>query len=602
MKEQEKKNKTKYAFKSLSLLVKNHPIYIIIQVIDAICSIARTLIPIDLITRIISIYMDNSLLLDNKIEKITTVTILYVAILVIVSSVSSIVELVTFYVKNHFSLFFSTYLFKKLDTIDYAFHEQENFLDNYTRALDNGPDNVYGLATSQIDLIKNIVMSLSIFTYIASSSLLGIIYAICIAVIFYLLRRYTSKSYFKEGTEARPYFRERMYLRRVYFVKDSIPDLKTTGINDVLLENHDELTKNLLSIYKKHGKKRAFAEGLAALLMSTIYPIILLISIYEMLQTKDITMFAALTLAAGKISTLVTSTADIVGQIQTFAVEAKVPFELLDMNCEIEKTGNIKELEDFKELRVTNLDFGYTEKLVLKDINFYIKKGEKIAIVGHNGAGKTTLVKLLLRLYDGASGAIYYNGINYKEINTVPLRKSVGAVFQNSEVYSVSIGENILLRKLTSKEDYDLVERALKFAGLYDIVSKLEDGIDTVVTREFNKKGMIFSGGNQQKLAVARGFAQNYDLFILDEPSSALDPIAETQMYKNMLELGKDKTLIFISHRLSATANVDRIYLFEHGEIVECGTHEELMKNPKGRYFEMFSSQAEKYLRGENND
>lgn len=602
MKEQEKKNKTKYAFKSLSLLVKNHPIYIIIQVIDAICSIARTLIPIDLITRIISIYMDNSLLLDNKIEKITTVTILYVAILVIVSSVSSIVELVTFYVKNHFSLFFSTYLFKKLDTIDYAFHEQENFLDNYTRALDNGPDNVYGLATSQIDLIKNIVMSLSIFTYIASSSLLGIIYAICIAVIFYLLRRYTSKSYFKEGTEARPYFRERMYLRRVYFVKDSIPDLKTTGINDVLLENHDELTKNLLSIYKKHGKKRAFAEGLAALLMSTIYPIILLISIYEMLQTKDITMFAALTLAAGKISTLVTSTADIVGQIQTFAVEAKVPFELLDMNCEIEKTGNIKELEDFKELRVSNLDFGYTEKLVLKDINFYIKKGEKIAIVGHNGAGKTTLVKLLLRLYDGASGAIYYNGINYKEINTVPLRKSVGAVFQNSEVYSVSIGENILLRKLTSKEDYDLVERALKFAGLYDIVSKLEDGIDTVVTREFNKKGMIFSGGNQQKLAVARGFAQNYDLFILDEPSSALDPIAETQMYKNMLELGKDKTLIFISHRLSATANVDRIYLFEHGEIVECGTHEELMKNPNGRYFEMFSSQAEKYLRGENND
>lgn len=602
MKAKEKKNTNEYAFKSLSLLVKNHPIYLIIQVIDTICSIARTLIPIDLITRIINIYMDNSLLLDNKIEKITTVTIIYVVILVIVSSVSSIVELISFYVKNHFSLFFSTYLFRKLDTIDYAFHEQENFLDNYTRALDNGPDNVYGLATSQIDLIKNIVMSLSIFTYIVSSSLFGIVYAICIAIIFYLLRRYTSKSYFKEGTEARPYFRERMYLRRVYFVKDSIPDLKTTGINDVLLENHDELTKNLLSIYKKHGKKRAIAEGLAAFLMSTIYPVILLISIYTMLQTKDITMFAALTLAAGKISTLVTSTADIVGQIQTYAVEAKVPFELLDMKCEIEKVGQIKELEEFKELRVSNLDFGYTDKLVLRNINFYIKKGEKIAIVGHNGAGKTTLVKLLLRLYDGASGDIWYNNINYKDINTDPLRRSVGAVFQNSEVYSVTIGENILLRKLKTKDDYELVEKALKFAGLYDTVSKLENGIDTVVTREFNKKGMIFSGGNQQKLAVARGYAQNYDLFILDEPSSALDPIAETQMYKNMLELGKDKTLIFISHRLSATANVDRIYLFEHGEIVECGTHEELMKNPNGRYFEMFSSQAEKYLRGENND
>ena len=209
---------------------------------------------------------------------------------------------------------------------------------------------------------------------------------------------------------------------------------------------------------------------------------------------------------------------------------------------------------------------------------------------------------MLLRLYDGANGDIYYNNINYKDINTDPLRKSVGAVFQNSEVYSVTIGENILLRKLTCKEDYELVEKALKFAGLYDVVAKLENGIDTIVTREFNKKGIIFSGGNQQKLAVARGYAQNYDLFILDEPSSALDPLAETQMYKNMLELGKEKTLIFISHRLSATANVDRIYLFEHGEIVECGTHEELMKIPNGRYFEMFSSQAEKYLRGEEND
>ena len=602
MKTKEKKNKIKYAFKSLSLLIKNHPIYLIFQIIDTICSIARTLIPIDLINQIIQIYMDNGLLLDDKITKITSITIIYVAILIIVSSITSIVELITFYVKNHFTLFFSTYLFRKLDTIDYAFHEQENFLDNYTRALDNGPENVYSLAVNQIDLVKNIVMSFSVFAYIVSTSLFGIVYAIVIACIFYILRRYTSKSYFKEGTEARPYFRERMYLRRVYFVKDSIPDIKTTGIHNVLIENHERLTDNLLRIYKKHGKRRAVAEGLAAFLMSTIYPVILLISIYGMLKSGNAAAFAALTLAAGKISTLVTSTADIVGSIQTHSLEAKVPFEVLDMNCEIEKAGAITTLDEFKELRVENLDFAYTDRLILKNINLHVKKGEKIAIVGHNGAGKTTLVKLLLRLYDGLNGDIYYNDINYKQINTDPLRRSVGAVFQNSEVYSVTIGENVLLRKLNSEQDYELVRKALKFAGLYDIVSELEDGIDTVVTREFNRKGMIFSGGNQQKLAVARGYAQNYNLFILDEPSSALDPIAETQMYKNMLELGKDKTIIFISHRLSATANVDRIYLFETGEILEWGSHEELMRNTKGRYYEMFSSQAEKYLRGDNND
>ncbi len=602
MEAKEKKNKIKYAFKSLSLLIKNHPIYLLLQVLDTICGVARTLIPIDLITRIVNIYMDNSLLMDEKLSSITTVTIIYVAILVIVSSVGAIVDLVTFYIRNHFTLFFSTYLFRKLDTIDYAFHEQENFLDNYTRALDNGPENVYSLAISQIDLIKNIILSFSVFTYIISTSLVGIVYAILVAIAFYFLRRYTSKQFFKERTESRPLFRERMYLRRVYFVKDSINDLKTTDIHDVLIENHQILTDKLIKVYKKYGKKRAVSEVVSTFLMSTIYPVILLISVHEMIGQGDVTLFAALTVAAGKVSTLVTGIADIVGQIEIYSLEAKVPFELFEMNGVIEKAGRITELGEFSELKVQNLDFAYTDRLVLKNVNFHIKKGEKIAIVGHNGAGKTTLVKLLLRLYDGASGDIYYNDYNYKDINTDPLRKNVGAVFQNSEVYSVTIGENILLRKLETEEDYELVSRALKFSGLDKVVNKLEDGIDTIVTREFHKKGMIFSGGNQQKLAVARGYAQNYQLFILDEPSSALDPLAETEMYKNMLELGKDKTIIFISHRLSATANVDRIYLFENGEVLESGTHEELMKNTNGRYYEMFSSQAEKYLRGDEND
>ena len=131
-----------------------------------------------------------------------------------------------------------------------------------------------------------------------------------------------------------------------------------------------------------------------------------------------------------------------------------------------------------------------------------------------------------------------------------------------------------------------------------EYVNKLPEGINTSVSKEFDRDGTIFSGGMRQKLAVSRGFAQNYDLFILDEPSSALDPLAEVKMYHNMIELGKDKTLIFISHRLSATANVDRIYLIEEGRIKEAGTHEELMNIPNGRYREMFVSQSEKYFQG----
>ncbi|MGD9604658.1 MAG: ATP-binding cassette domain-containing protein, partial [Bacilli bacterium] len=227
--------------------------------------------------------------------------------------------------------------------------------------------------------------------------------------------------------------------------------------------------------------------------------------------------------------------------------------------------------------------------------------GEKIAIVGANGAGKTTLVKLLLRLYDSTKGDIYYNEQPYKQINPCSLRKKVGAVFQNPEVYSVTIGENVLLKPVETKEEEELVIQALKFSGLYEDVMHYDDGIHTLVTREFQVKGAIFSGGQIQKLAIARGYAQNYQLFILDEPSSSLDPLAEAALYQNMLKLGKDKTLLFISHRLSTTINCDYIYLFENGSIIESGKHHELMQL-KGKYCDMFNSQSEKYLGGEQID
>ena len=229
-----------------------------------------------------------------------------------------------------------------------------------------------------------------------------------------------------------------------------------------------------------------------------------------------------------------------------------------------------------------------------------ISKGEKIAIVGINGAGKTTLVKLLLRLYDVDEGNITINDQDYKQINTKSLREKVGAVFQNIEVYAVTIAENVLLREVKGQEDIDLVNKALEFSGLYEYVYSLPDNINTKVTREFHRQGIIFSGGQMQKLAIARGYAQDYQLFILDEPSSALDPIAEAKVYNNMLELGKNKTMIFISHRLTTTVNADKIYLFENGAILEQGTHEQLM-DLNGQYKKMFESQAIKYLGGDYN-
>ena len=581
----------KYSFRCLKILIKAHPWFLIGQIISMICLVVKVFIPINVVMKITEAF--NGGIEENQIYIIIFIDI---SILILVSIVNLIVDFLMGYINSHFTLVFSTVLFRKLETIDYDFHESPNFLDNYTRALDNGAGKIYTVADHQMTLIKTLIQSLAVFAVIFTVHYIAVIYAIVIAIIYSLVRRKIGEINFERMTYERPCIRKRMYIRRTYFVKDAIPDIKITDVGDLLLEENKRVISDELKILKKYTTKVAIVDGICNFLMITIYPVILGVVCYVTLDTKNIDLLAGLTVAATTISNLISSFTNTLTNIQMEALESKVTFEVLDMTSNIEGAGGKWFNEEFESLEVKDITFSYPDKLAIDSISLNIKKGEKIAIVGSNGAGKTTLVKMLLRLYDVNSGNILINGIDYKDIDPKSLRKSVGAVFQNNEDYSVTIAENVLLRKMQTKEDEELVIEALKFGDLYEYVMSLPDGINTMVTREFRREGTIFSGGQKQKLAVARGYAQNYQLFILDEPSSALDPLAETRMYHNMLKLGKSKTLIFISHRLSATANVDRIYLIENGKVIESGSHSELMEIENGRYREMFTSQAEKYI------
>ena len=583
----------RYSFRCLGILIKAHPWFLFGQIISLACLIVQTLVPINIVSKIVSAYN------AGNIEKeIYYIIFINIGILIVVSIINLIIDFLMNFISSHFKLAFSTVLFRKLESIDYDFHEQPDFLDNYTRALDNGAEKIYNVASNQMSLIKTIFRSVAVFAVIFSIHYMAIIYTIVIAVIDAMLRQVRARLNYERMTNMRPHLRKRWSIARSYFVKDAIPDIKTTDINDVMLDEHKKATEGQLKEYMHYSNRLVIFDYIGSILMFSIYPVILGIVCYTTLEIKDVASLAALTVAATTISNLVNSFNSVLTDIQIDALEAKVAFEVLDMDSSIEGKGGQDFDEEVISLEVRNLTFAYTDKDILKDVNIKINKGEKIAIVGANGAGKTTLVKLLLRLYDPKSGEILVNGKDYRTLDPKKLRKKVGAVFQNNEDYSVTVAENVLLRKMETKEDEDKVIESLKFGDLYDYVSKLPDGINTSVSKEFHREGTIFSGGQRQKLAVSRGYAQNYSLFILDEPSSALDPIAEAKMYHHMLELGKDKTLIFISHRLSATANVDRIYLFEDGRVKESGTHEELMNIPNGRYKEMFSSQSEKYFKG----
>ncbi len=245
------------------------------------------------------------------------------------------------------------------------------------------------------------------------------------------------------------------------------------------------------------------------------------------------------------------------------------------------------------EIEIKNLSFKYkgSDNYIFKDFSLKIKKNEKVAIVGINGAGKTTLAKLLVGLYAPNEGEILINNHNIKEFDINDYYKYVSIINQDVFPLAFTIKDNIVC-----SYEYDEVKfkKCLKDSGLEEKVNSLKDKENTFLTQNFDKNGVNLSGGELQKMLLARALYKKSSFLILDEPTSALDPVAEKNLYEKYNDLTKNQTSIFISHRLSSTRFCDEIYFIENGKIIEKGTHDELMAL-KGRYFEMFNIQAKYY-------
>ena len=237
--------------------------------------------------------------------------------------------------------------------------------------------------------------------------------------------------------------------------------------------------------------------------------------------------------------------------------------------------------------------FGYENSdFNIDALNFKIKKGEKVAIVGENGVGKSTLVKLLLRLYDVDSGEIRINGIDIRKYNLNDIRAQIGVAFQNANMYAISFKKNIELYNKVDKKQFNDISKRFEFDKIF---KKNNADQNSVISKEFDENGIMLSGGEIQKIGIARLFAGEFGLLIFDEPSSALDPIAEYNMTKMIFDTSNRSTTIMIAHRLSTIRNADKIILIDNGKASEIGTHNELMLK-KGKYYEMFVKQAENYV------
>ena len=416
---------------------------------------------------------------------------------------------------------------------------------------------------------------------------------------FFFMQAYNKLSY-KIRVSKNPYERKREYVKRVFYLPDCAKEMRLNpDVTDILYKEFDKANSEIVRVEKENAGKH-FLQGFVAGYIGNDFCCDVVYIAYLVMKatvwgTLSFSSVAILYNSFGRMKRSLRVFTD----TYPFACESSLYIQkirnFLEYETKIVSTEGLNASGNAKDVKVEDLSFAYDKSgdMLLKDININIKPGEKIALVGYNGAGKTTLVKLLMRLYDPDKGRIVMDDNDIRKYDVESFRRSIGVVFQDFKIFAGTVSENVVMDNLNGTE-MPRIREALSESGLLKRVDRMENGTDSYLTTETRDDGIELSGGESQKLAISRVFYQNAGLMILDEPSSALDPIAEYQLNHAMLTATKDKTVIFISHRLSTTRIADRIIMLENGQVVEEGTHNELLERA-GKYARMWNVQAGAY-------
>ncbi len=493
--------------------------------------------------------------------------------------------------------------------MDLACYDDPKFYNDYVWAMDESKGRAVQVLDDTARIINYLITLSTLITLMMQVDILvGLILLIGCALNASIWGL-GNKIAFKKNERVKPFHRKNSYINRVYHLSDYAKELRISKAGENLNKIYADSVTGIVEEEVKNGKKQYLLSILEETISVTsqFLPVILLLfKLYD--GTAQLGSFVA---SINIIWNLNWSMYDLARNLIRMPDNAQYIGKYLKfLSYEPKIVSGNRMAEPLETIELKNVTFAYqtSENEAKKDdsekkeeapknsldgINLTIRKGEKIAIVGYNGAGKTTLTKLLMRLYDPTAGEILYNGHSLREYDIPSLRSRIGTVFQDYKIFASTIAENVL-GHACADSDRDTVTDALTKATFREKLDSLEKGMDTELTKEFYDDGVNLSGGESQKVAIARIFAKPYDLVIMDEPSSALDPIAEYELNHTILEYAQDKTVVFISHRLSTTRMADRILMFADGKLIESGSHDELMAK-NGRYAEMFKLQAEKY-------
>ncbi len=492
-------------------------------------------------------------------------------------------------------------MFKKAGEIDLECYDNPEFYNDYVLSvseIENQIGRIFTVLSNLFTGLTSILLSGAFF--ICSDPVSFIFVAISFAASLWAGKA-LNKLNFRIRNEKNPFERKLGYVNRVFYLNDYAKEMRlNTEVSDELLKDFDETNDKVLNIDKRNAGKRFWLQFLKDhicndFLIDVVYMIYLVYSA-AVLHRISYSNVAVMRGTANRMKNRMRQFSEVYPKMQEISMYVAKMQNFLSIEPKIISEKNRPLLEKPAEIELRNVSFGYNEKdgYILKNISMKIDPYSKIAIVGYNGAGKTTLIKLIMRLYDPNEGEILLDGVNIKEYDVREYRRKIGTVFQDFKIFAATVKENVLLDFAENGSDSEVIS-AIEKSGFSERLDTLSDGLGTNLTTEFEDGGVNLSGGEGQKLAVARVFYKNAGLIILDEPSSALDPIAEYHLNHSMLTAAENKSVVFISHRLSTTRIADRIYMLENGSIIEEGSHSELL-DLGGKYSEMWRVQAGQYI------
>ena len=489
-------------------------------------------------------------------------------------------------------------LFEKSTNVELSCFEDSEFYNRYTLATENA-------AAKLIETIENIwgvlfgsIAAVLAFYLMYEVDKLSVLFVIFPIIGNFVFNRGLSQIDFDRNKDMAPHNRRIAYINRVMYLAEYAKEVRLTNVFSLMKRDYREAIQGVADVTRKYSAKAVVLHWFRVqFTFSFIFEGVLIYGAYRTLVNHSMSLAKLAVLTSMMVSCtwiLIGFTEYLVAGFKNglfvdnlrnfLEYEEKIP-----ENYPGDDPGAVIESIEFRKVC-----FSYKDEEVIQELSFELRGGKTYALVGHNGAGKSTIIKLLLRFYDPTSGEIFLNGRNIKEYELLKYRALFAGAFQDYQIFSMSVMENVLMRKAEPEDETEVI-RALKLAGVYEKVQSLPKGIHTILTKEFAEDGAVLSGGEYQKIVVARAFVQKRPVKIFDEPSSALDPIAEYQLFESILQDGQDKTMLFISHRLSSVQNADWVFMLENGTIIEQGSHKKLMQN-HGAYADMYEKQAVNYL------